>query len=119
MNNNNLPILHQFRNLHLTENFKILIMALKGLSGIYCIRCTITGAMYIGSAVDLAKRVAEHVYYDKSNLHLQRAIALYGLENFEVIVVVFCEIDLLLEREQYYLDWLFSQPAELRYNFIK
>jgi hypothetical protein len=32
-------------------------------------------------------------------------------------VLEFCNPDQLLEREQHYLDWLFSLPASLRYNF--
>jgi group I intron endonuclease len=115
---NNLTILQLFKNLHLTDNFKYLTTTLKGISGIYCVRCTVTGAMYIGSAVDLAKRAAEHLFYSKTNEHLQRAITKHGLEHFEFIVVEFCDLDSLLEREQYYLDWLFSLSPELRYNFL-
>jgi len=93
---NNLTILKLFKNLHLTNNVKNLITTLKGVSGIYCLRCKVTGAMYIGSAVDLAKRAAEHLFYDKSNEHLQRAITKQGLENLEFIIVEFCDLDSLL-----------------------
>ena len=30
----------------------------------------------------------------------------------------FCDPEVLLQREQYYLDILFSLPANLRYNFL-
>lgn len=30
----------------------------------------------------------------------------------------FCEPEIILEREQYWLDWLFSLPASQRYNFL-
>jgi len=83
------------------------------VGAVYCIKCKITGAMYIGSAVDLSKRIAEHFLYGKSNEHLQRALALYGLDNFEFLIVEFCTPELLIEREQYYLNWfsLFFETA--------
>jgi group I intron endonuclease len=65
--------------------------------------------MYIGS-IYLSKRIAEHFLYGKSNEHLQRALALYGLDNFEFLIIEFCTPELLIEREQYYLNWLFSLP---------
>jgi len=82
MNNNNttnslfstlVPVL-EVRDLHLTDFFRSLVRALKEVTGIYCVRNTVTGAMYIGSAVDLGKRFAEHFLYGKTNEHLQRAL---------------------------------------------
>jgi len=52
-----------------------------------------------------------------SNIHLQRAITLYGLPSFIFIVIEFCRSENVLSREQYWLNWLFSLPASLRYNF--
>jgi group I intron endonuclease len=52
-----------------------------------------------------------------SNLHLQRAIVKYGLSAFVFYEVEFCNPSDLLAREQHYLDWLFSLPAKLRFNF--
>lgn len=53
-----------------------------------------------------------------SNSHLQRAIALYGLPSFIFIVVELCSPPDTLAREQYWLNWLFSLPKCLRYNFL-
>lgn len=41
------PIAKEFKDLHLTETLKSAKSALKGLSGIYCVKCTVTGAIYI------------------------------------------------------------------------
>jgi len=39
--------------------------------------------------------------------------------NFTFAVVEFCDLEVLLQREQHYLDILFSLPANLRYNFSR
>lgn len=113
------PVL-EIDNLHLTDLLRAALLPLNGVCGIYCIICTVTGAMYIGSAVDLSKRLSEHLFYSgKSNDHLQKALSLYGLGSFKIQILEFCEstLGVLEDREQFYLNWLFSQPAELRYNF--
>ena len=47
------------------------VRARQGLTGIYGIQCVITGAIYIGSAVDINDRFLEHLVYGvKSNKHL-------------------------------------------------
>jgi len=97
-----------FADLHLTINLKAGQIKLKGVSGIYCIKCTVTGAMYIGSAVNLALRLRDHLICGYTNQNLQNAIAKYSLEYFEFCVLEFCDLELLLQREQHYLDILFS-----------
>jgi group I intron endonuclease len=50
-----------------------------------------------------------------SNSHLQAAIALYGLENFEYFVIEFVtEKEQLIKEEQKYMDMV---PSNQRYNF--
>jgi group I intron endonuclease len=50
-----------------------------------------------------------------SNCHLQAAIALYGLENFEYFVIEFVtEKEQLIKEEQKYMDMV---PSNQRYNF--
>jgi len=57
----------------------------------------------------------EHLGDRKSNLHLQRAIALHGLENFEFFVIEFVtEPSLLIVMEQRYIDMV---SPDQRYNF--
>jgi hypothetical protein len=123
-----LPVVASFENLNITDNFASAVKSLRGLAGIYAIKCTITGAIYLGSAVDLGKRMREH-FLNSSNIHLRNAISHYGIASFVFIVIEFIEVisgtpaskirALLLSREQVYLDWLFSTyPKSLIYNFL-
>src|SRR4051812_16526236 len=83
--------------------------------------------MYIGSSINIAQRLVDHVVDNDTNVHLQNAINCYGLENFVFVVVEVLKVDPelslesnkanLLAMEQKHLDWLFSLPANLRYNF--
>jgi group I intron endonuclease len=114
-----IKFLLEFSNLHLTNNLKAAKLALKGTSGIYCIKCLETGAMYIGSAVELSNRIIDHTTNNGSNIPLQKAIAKYGLSCFVFYVVEFCEPSQLLVRDQYCLDLLFSLPASFRYNIAR
>jgi group I intron endonuclease len=82
----------------------------KGISGIYEIYCVSNGARYIGSAVCLVRRKRHHLdmlrHSRHTNIHLQRAWSLYGSSVFEFRILEFCDSDLLLEREQYFIDTL-------------
>jgi predicted GIY-YIG superfamily endonuclease len=112
-----LPRAMEFKDLHLTESLKEAKEVLKDTSGIYCMAHTESGTMYIGSSTDLGRRLCDHILNNSSNLHLQRAMALYGLSSFVFIVVEFCTPSNLLNREQLYLNWLFRLPLAFRYNF--
>jgi group I intron endonuclease len=103
--------------LHITKNLKAAKVALSGEVGVYSIICNITGARYIGSSMNIGNRLVRHLVDNNTNEHLQNAIAKYGLENFTFAVVESCDLSVLLQREQHYLDILFSLPANLRYNF--
>ena len=59
----------QFDNLHITENLKLAKYTLFNQCGVYCIKCLETGAMYIGSSVDLGSRLASHILNYRSNIH--------------------------------------------------
>lgn len=121
-----LPVTREFSNLHLTDHFSEAIQSLNGLAGVYCVKCTLTGAMYIGSSMYLADRLKSHVL-NSSNVHLRNAIKKYGLIHFSFIIVEFIEINAdflqeqikatLLSREQHWLNWLFAQSSDIRYNF--
>jgi group I intron endonuclease len=81
-------------------------------SGIYRIKNMVTNNAedcYIGSALNIQRRLDRHHSELKTNSHpnqiLQRAIDKYGIENFDFEVVEFVHGLLKLkEREQYYLD---------------
>lgn len=76
-------------------------------SGIY--RLTINGNIYIGSAVDLTKRIRSHVNDLKGNrhinIHLQRAYNKYKDFDFNIIEFVFDKKE-LIKAEQSYIDKL-------------
>jgi group I intron endonuclease len=76
-----------FDNLHLTENYTCAVKSLKGSSGVYCVINQETGGMYIGSSINLGRRLADHATGEGSNAHLQFAIAKYGLALFTFSVI--------------------------------
>lgn len=81
------------------------------VSGIYCITCTITRKIYVGSARNLRKRCAEHFNTLHRNEHhnpkMQAAFNKYGPDAFlfEVLELVLLP-ELLTAREQYWFEKL-------------
>lgn len=89
-------------------------------SGVYCIKNTINGKIYIGSAVRIGHRWDLHINSFKNNKHrnrhLQRAWNKYGCDNFIFYVVEKCDKNCLLKREQYYMDKYDVTNPLLGYN---
>jgi group I intron endonuclease len=77
-------------------------------SGIYKITNKVNGKIYIGSAVNLDRRWTEHKRCLKTRTHpnnkLLNAWHKYGAENFEFIVLIYCEPKDLLMYEQRCID---------------
>ena len=77
-------------------------------SGIYKILSWIDGKVYIGCATNLRKRLGGHRYDLRrnihSNKHLQSAWNKYGENNFQFLIIEYCEKEKLLEKEQYWID---------------
>lgn len=75
---------------------------------IYCIKNKINDKLYIGSTNDHVRREREHLSYLRNNKHhavkLQRAYNKYGKSNFEFILLEECDVNILLNREQYYIN---------------
>jgi group I intron endonuclease len=113
-----LEFLMSFLNVQEVSTRIIIREELGGKSGVYMIKCLVTGTMYVGSAVNLYLRLNEHRLGHQSNAHLQKAIAAYGLASFEFGVLLFSDVSELTLQEQRYLDLLFSLEASLRYNFL-
>lgn len=90
----------------------------KDKSGIYKITNLINNDFYIGSAVKLSRRIYRHRHELKSGTHsnliLQRAVNKYGLNNFQVECLQFCNKEKLIELEQFHVDTL--NP---KYNIYK
>ncbi len=78
------------------------------LSGVYQIRCLITSQIYIGSAVNMPARWAQHLRSLRrgvhKNQHLQQAWIRYGEENFEFFVLEYVTRAFLLRAEQEWID---------------
>ncbi len=77
--------------------------------GICQILNTYTGDSYVGSAVDLTKRMNQHKSYLRNNnsdhRKLQRAWNKYGAFNFKFLVLEeIHDANMLIEREQFYID---------------
>jgi GIY-YIG catalytic domain len=83
----------------------------KGLSGIYQWVNNVNGMSYTGQAIDIQKRLQEHYKsyelnqlvekVDKfySNIHLQRAIKKYGLNNFSTFRFIYLSLFLLVRNK--------------------
>jgi group I intron endonuclease len=81
----------------------------------------VTGKCYVGSSVNLAGRLS--IYYSKKAMLnklstrtsiIYSAILKHAYVNFSLDILEYCEIGVLIEREQYYLDHL--KPE---YNILK
>ena len=81
---NYLPKVLEFTDLHFQKGRKAAKLALseKGLSGIYAIIHIPSGRVYIGSSINLARRLAEHLGYGNTNGRLQNSLAKHGLKDF-------------------------------------
>jgi len=82
----------------------------KKASGIYQIKSELNDKSYIGSAVDLNDRKRVHLRDLKNkrhcNIHLQRHYNKYGRKDLYFSILEFCKKEMLIEREQHYLDTL-------------
>lgn len=79
-------------------------------SGVYVIRNTVNGKVYVGSAVNLEKRKRQHFQNLKGNYHynvyLQAAFNKYGESAFEFAVLALVpEKERLLDVEQEFIDF--------------
>lgn len=88
-------------------------------SGIYRWKNLVNGKSYIGSAVNISLRLKN--YYQISYLKSTKgksiiydALLKYGYSKFSLEILEYCEPDLIIEREQYYIN-LFKPE----YNILK
>jgi group I intron endonuclease len=94
----------------------------KNISGIYKITSCIDNKSYIGSAKLIRNRINRHqnnlINNCHHSLHLQNAFNLYGIDNFIVEILEYCESSnvILIEREQYFLDLYKPWVSEYGYN---
>jgi group I intron endonuclease len=117
-NNNIIPVVSysnagKYKSIVCKEN--------KKKSGIYRWNNLITGSSYVGSAVNLTKRLSNYFSLRFLKKEIQRnksiisnSLLKYGYNNFSLDIMEYCEPSVLINREQYYLDRL--KPE---YNILK
>ena len=93
-------------------------------SGIYLIKNLSNKKIYIGSALNISNRFSTHKYKLKNqkhkNQHLQAAWNKYGEENFEFsILEIVDDANLLIEKEQYYINLYKCYDKKIGYNIAK
>jgi len=90
------------------------------VSGIYVIRNKKTNKVYIGSSQNIRKRINEHrndlIKGKHHNKYLQNSWNKYGEKTFEFKILERCEIDMLLGREQFWIDTIGNK---LTYNICQ
>ncbi|KEP44866.1 GIY-YIG endonuclease family protein, partial (mitochondrion) [Rhizoctonia solani 123E] len=91
---------------------------LKGKTGIYMFLNKQNGKFYIGSGVNMSRRL--NYYFQNCffkynpNSIIGKAILKYGMENFCLVILEFCDKENLLSRETHFIST--SDPA---YNILK
>lgn len=80
-------------------------------SGIYRLFWDSCDYYYYGQAKDIKKRISIHISNLRKNKHANKKIQSiykkYGFPNYEV--VEFCELDVIDDREQYYISKFFNE----------
>lgn len=77
--------------------------------GIYKIENLINGKVYIGQSKNILRRWQEHKNkYKTLNTKLYLAMREDGIENFDFSIIEICPLELLNEKEQYYIDYFNS-----------
>lgn len=83
------------------------------IAGIYMIKNSINGNMYIGQSINMSKRWKEHIvdcHFDNRTFCIHIALKKYGLENFTVSILESIDIDtpnlsdVLNQKEQEYIE---------------
>jgi group I intron endonuclease len=97
--------------LDLVSNVKIIFKENKGKSGVYRWNNLITGASYVGSAVNLSRRFRDYFSLKfinkeilKNNSVIYKALLKYGYSNFNLEILEYCDKMFTIKREQYYID---------------
>ena len=107
-----------YENALLSKN--MIFIENKNKSGIYRWVNKLNNKTYVGSGLDLSKRVGD--YFKKSELNrnprpIHAALLKYGYENFNLEILEYCRADELVAREQYYLDLIKPEYNILTYAY--
>lgn len=85
---------------------------------IYIIKNTVNNKVYIGQTrTSVNQRWSEHLRHaNYGNYVINRAMRKYGIKNFYVETLEICDLDILDEREIYYIDLYDSTNKDKGYN---
>jgi group I intron endonuclease len=90
--------------------------------GIYLIRNTINGKVYVGSSISMFARWKYHIYLLNSgkhpNRHLQSAWMKTGKDFFEFMIIECCSDESLIVREKVWVEYYDSMNQDKGYNLI-
>lgn len=89
----------------------------KNRAGVYRLVNKTNNKTYVGSSINITLRFykyfnIKHLYKSKTSIHL--ALLKYGYSNFSLEIIEYCDINILLLREQYYIDLLIPE-----YNILQ
>jgi len=91
-------------------------------TGIYTIENLLDGKLYVGFATDWIKRRSYHkhqlVNKCHPNGHLQNAVNIYGIDNFEFEILEECEEQFLASQEHYWATMLDTHNRNRGYNIL-
>jgi len=116
-----------YHNLHENSTLVSIKNDLTKVGGIYAIVHNETQKLYVGSSINLARRIVEHLNNISSNIILQHAISKHGLSNFSPRIYILellprnedlTSVELgvtLIKMEQKYLD-LFNDKYNINPN---
>lgn len=102
------------------ENKKKIYDALRKKSGVYLFINNITKDLYVGSSLNLSRRMTSHYYHANSSkstkIVITRAMRKYKLENFSLAILEFCQPDIMIcsDLEQKWID-----HYKPKYNVLK
>lgn len=118
LNNGSVAPIKSYDNALLDKN--TILQDNKGKPGIYRWINKLNNNTYVGSGINLSKRLSE--YYNQSELKrnfrpIHAALLKYGYENFRLEILEYCRADELIKREQYYLDLLNPEYNILKYAY--
>jgi len=87
---------------------KQILLENKEKSGVYRWTNIVSGKTYVGSSVNLSRRLFN--YYNavylirQDSMAINRALLKYGYSNFTLEIIEYCEPSDVIDREQFYLD---------------
>jgi len=111
--NNNINIIPVLSYFNAYKDKSIVYKENKNKSGIYRWNNLITDKSYIGSSISLGGRFSN--YYSpaflknrikKGSSIIYNSLLKYGYNNFSIDILEYCEPNVLIKREQYYIDIL-------------